>query len=72
MLQLSFYQRDAETVAKDLLGKTLVVKLDKTEKRSSIVETEAYLGVHDLASHASKGITRRTEIMFGEAGRAYI
>jgi DNA-3-methyladenine glycosylase len=72
MLKLSFYQRDAETVAKALLGKTLVVKLGKTEKRSRIVETEAYVGVHDLASHASKGKTKRTETLFGPAGRAYV
>lgn len=72
MLRASFYQRDAETVAQDLLGKTLVVKLGKTEKRSRIVETEAYVGVHDLACHTSKGRTKRTEIMFGPAGRAYI
>jgi DNA-3-methyladenine glycosylase len=72
MLDLSFYQREAETVAKDLLGKTLVVKLGKSEKRARIVETEAYLGLHDLASHASKGRTKRTEILFGPAGKAYI
>ncbi len=72
MLGLSFYQRDAATVAKDLLGKTLVVNLGNSEQRSSIVETEAYVGVHDLACHASKGKTKRTEIMFGPAGRAYI
>jgi DNA-3-methyladenine glycosylase len=72
MLNLSFYQRDAATVAKALLGKTLVVKLGETEQRSCIVETEAYLGIHDLACHASKGRTKRTETMFAEAGRAYI
>jgi DNA-3-methyladenine glycosylase len=72
MLHLSFYQRDAETVAKALLGKTLVVNLSKSEKRSRIVETEAYVGVHDLACHASRGKTKRTEIMFGPPGRAYI
>jgi DNA-3-methyladenine glycosylase len=72
MLRLPFYQRNAETVAKDLLGKTLVVKLGKSEKRSRIVETEAYLGVHDLAAHTSKGRTKRTETLFGPAGRAYV
>jgi DNA-3-methyladenine glycosylase len=71
-LSLSFYARDAESVAKELLGQTLVVKLNSLEKRSRIVETEAYVGIHDLACHAAKGKTKRTEIMFGEAGRAYI
>ncbi len=72
MLKLPFYTRDAATVAKDLLGKTLVVNLNGDEKRSRIVETEAYVGSHDLAAHASKGKTKRTEIMFGPAGRTYV
>jgi DNA-3-methyladenine glycosylase len=72
MLPLSFYARDAETVAKKLLGQTLVVNLNDIEKRCCIVETEAYMGIHDLASHSSKGKTKRTEIIFGPAGKAYI
>jgi DNA-3-methyladenine glycosylase len=72
VLPLSFYTKDAETVAQKLLGQILVVKLDGVEKRSRIVETEDYVGTHDLACHASKGKTKRTEIMFGPAGRAYI
>jgi DNA-3-methyladenine glycosylase len=72
MLGTSFYKRDAETVAQDLLGKTLVIRLSGLERRSRITETEAYVGVHDLACHASKGKTKRTEIMFGPAGRAYV
>jgi DNA-3-methyladenine glycosylase len=72
MLRVSFYQRNAEIVARELLGHILVVKLGKTEKRSRIVETEAYLGVHDLACHSSRGKTKRTETMFGPAGRAYV
>ena len=72
VLSRDFYARDAETVAKDLLGTTLVHQLDDTVQRSRIVETEAYVGAHDLASHASKGRTKRTEVMFGSPGRAYV
>jgi DNA-3-methyladenine glycosylase len=72
MLPFSFYAKDAETVAKKLLGQILAVKRNDIEKRSRIVETEAYVGTHDLACHAAKGKTKRTEIMFGRAGRAYI
>lgn len=67
-LPASFYARDAETVAKALLGTTLVFD----NKRLRIVETEAYVGVHDLACHAAKGRTKRTEVMFGPPGRAYV
>ena len=72
VLGIDFYSRDAETVAKDLLGTTLVHLLDGAVQRSRIVETEAYVGAHDLASHASKGRTKRTEVMFGPPGRAYV
>ena len=64
----SFYRRDAETVARDLIGSVLV----RGNRRARIVETEAYVGEHDLACHAAKGRTNRTEIMFGEAGHAYV
>ena len=68
VLPTSFYARDAETVAKALLGKVLVFE----DKRLRIVETEAYVGTHDLACHAAKGRTARTEVMFGPPGRAYL
>lgn len=71
-LTKDFYARDAETVAKALLGTTLVYDHNGLVQRSRIVETEAYVGTHDLASHASKGRTKRTEVMFGPPGRAYI
>jgi len=54
------------------VGTVLVRRVDGVELRARIVETEAYVGTHDLACHASKGKTRRTAIMFGEAGHAYV
>jgi DNA-3-methyladenine glycosylase len=67
-----FYQRPAIELAPGLLGKVLVHRLGKRTLRARIVETEAYVGEHDLACHASKGRTRRTEVMFGPGGHAYI
>eukprot|EP00456_Euglypha_rotunda_P000717 TRINITY_DN1011_c0_g1_i8.p1 TRINITY_DN1011_c0_g1~~TRINITY_DN1011_c0_g1_i8.p1 ORF type:complete len:173 (+),score=27.28 TRINITY_DN1011_c0_g1_i8:154-672(+) len=55
-----------------MIGKVIVRRIRKKEFRARIVETEAYVGSHDLACHASKGRTNRTEIMFGPAGRAYV
>src|SRR5215475_11703290 len=70
------YQRDAETVASELLGTILSHRVHTPNGhrifRARIVETEAYVGPHDLACHASKGRTRRTEVMFGPAGHAYV
>jgi DNA-3-methyladenine glycosylase len=71
-LDQSFYERPAVELAPDLIGKVIVRRVKGTERRARIVETEAYIGEHDLASHASKGRTQRTEVMFGPAGRAYV
>lgn len=71
-LPRAFYARNAETVARDLLGAVLVHDREGLEQRVRITETEAYLGSFDLACHASKGRTKRTEVMFGEAGHAYV
>jgi DNA-3-methyladenine glycosylase len=71
-LRRAFFARPALDVAQDLIGKTLVRRLADRELRARIVETEAYLGPHDLASHSSKGRTKRTEIMFGPPGYAYV
>lgn len=68
----SFYERDTVTVAKDLLGNFLVHYDGEVERIGKIVEVEAYLGRQDLASHSSKGLTKRTEVMYGPAGFAYI
>lgn len=68
----SFYQRDTVTVAKELLNKYLIHDDGLQKRIGKIVEVEAYLGQHDLASHSSKGLTKRTETMFGPAGIVYI
>src|ERR1700742_4559876 len=69
---LIFYQRKAEDVARDLIGKTLVRTWRGRELRARLIEIEAYVGPHDLASHSSRGRTPRTEIMFGPGGHAYV
>jgi len=68
----SFFNRPAIELARDLIGTILVRRVRGREFRARIVETEAYVGAHDLACHASKGRTKRTEIMFGPAGHAYV
>lgn len=67
-----FFRRDTLTVARELLGCTLVRRTEEGEKRLIIRETEAYDGPLDLASHASKGRTARTEVMFGAPGMWYV
>jgi DNA-3-methyladenine glycosylase len=59
-------------LARDLIGKILVHRVRGKTLRARIVETEAYIGEHDLACHASKGRTARTEVMFGRGGHAYV
>jgi DNA-3-methyladenine glycosylase len=68
-----FYLRDDVTrIAKELLGKVLVTNWDNEYTSGRIVETEAYAGEIDMASHASKGRTKRTEVIFGKGGTAYV
>jgi DNA-3-methyladenine glycosylase len=67
-----FFRRPAFELAPSLLGTILVHRHRRRIFRARIVETEAYVGAHDLACHASKGRTRRTEIMFGPGGHAYV
>ncbi len=72
-LPLSFYDRPAVPVARDLLGQILVHHpVGGRRLAGRIVETEAYAGPHDLACHASKGRTQRTEVLFGPPGHAYV
>jgi len=71
-LPTEFYEISARELAPALLGKILVRKVNGVLRRARIIETEAYCGVKDLASHSSKGRTPRTEVMFGPAGRAYV
>ena len=72
-IPLSFYLRDDVLgIAKDLLGKVLVTAWQGEVTSGRIVETEAYAGELDMASHASKGKTERTAVMFGSGGKAYV
>lgn len=73
VLNTDFYMRDARKVAKDLLGRILVTEKDGILLKAMIVETEAYLGPEDRASHAwNNRKTKRTEAMFMEGGYTYV
>lgn len=68
-----FYQRDAITVAKDLLGLTLVHETKEGITKGIIVETEAYMGLKDAAAHSYKNTrSGRTNVQYGVGGHAYI
>lgn len=71
-LSLRFSARAPDTLARALLGQLLVHEVDGAPRAGRIVETEAYLGPHDLACHSAKGRTARTEVMFGPPGHAYV
>jgi len=71
-LRREFYNRDTQVVARELLGKLLIHRVDGLERIGKITEVEAYLGPQDLAAHSSKGNTPRTRAMFGPPGHAYI
>lgn len=67
-----FYQREVTVVARELLGMHLVRRVGDLRVSGLIFETEAYRGEEDMACHARHGRTPRTEVMYGEAGRAYV
>ena len=72
-LTRDFFARPADVVAPELLGAELIVDAGtKGQVVARVVEVEAYLGADDSASHAYRGPTKRSAIMFGPAGRLYV
>lgn len=73
ILNKEFYKQGALILAKELLGKVVVRTVDNLTLKAKIVETEAYVGEIDKASHAYNGrLTERTEPLFREGGIAYV
>lgn len=73
LLKEKFFKRDVVEVAEDLVGKILCRQMPSGEiRRRMIVEVEAYDGPNDLACHGRFGLTKRTEILFGESGYWYV
>ena len=71
-LDLTFFDRAADEVAYDLVGRFLNRRIGNQISSRIITETEAYTGPDDLASHAARGRTRRNEAMFGPPGTFYV
>lgn len=72
ILPSTFYKRETEIVARAMLGTVLECETEQGVASGIIVETEAYLGEHDLACHAAVGRTGRTEILYGPPGISYV
>lgn len=72
LLPPDFYARPTLTVARELLGARLVRISDGVRLEGLISESEAYVGESDLGCHAKAGRTRRTQVMYGPPGRAYV
>ena len=71
-LTKAFFERDALTVARDLIGCVFVHRLPRATLAVRLVETEAYRGEQDPGSHGFRGMTPRTRTMFGPPGRLYV
>ena len=72
VLGRDFFERPSDVVARELLGSIMVVRHEGAARRVRIVETEAYGGLDDPASHAFRGPTTRSAIMFERAGMLYV
>ena len=72
VLSRDFFDRETELVARDMLGTVLECETEDGIASGIIVETEAYLGEHDLACHAAAGRTARTEHLYGPPGISYV
>ena len=72
ILPRSFYDRETEIVAREMLGTILECTTPHGKASGIIVETEAYVGEHDAACHAAAGRTRRTEPLYGRPGISYV
>jgi DNA-3-methyladenine glycosylase len=71
-LSRGFYARSVLVVARECVGKLLVHRTPEGEAAGRIVEAEAYRGPLDLAAHSARGLTKRTRVMFGPPGYAYV
>lgn len=72
ILTRAYFNRSTLVVARSLLGKYLVKQNGHGTIAGKIIEVEGYVGPHDLACHASKGRTQRTEVLFGPPGISYV
>ena len=68
----AFFARDTARIARDMLGRIIETRVNGVRCRARIVETEAYIGEDDPACHAAAGRTRRTEVLYGRPGLAYV